>query len=258
MSRRKNMNKKNDCKSKVEFVRSVCQGSCKMCVLDPKDVIDLGEDAEDLFCYDSMYVYNPELFMADALPRLLKQDYWPFDTESDPPSWEECNAFAKIFCRKSICNSASVLVGNNVCREIDFCIVSFREYVIACIDTNSEGEEYSPEDIRFITGKEDKPWDTFCNMVDGVMSVAERVILGPQPENQQAKMTKKQRKAAKKKKQKAMRVQQHSKIHRSDPDPTPCFFSNLNTEQLKALDDMLLDEDNISKQDTTEKSAGAP
>ena len=263
MSRKNNKAKKNNCKTKVEFVRSICKDSCQMCLLEPKDVVAQSEEDDDLFCYDYMYKYRPGIFMADALPRLIKQNHWPFDTTEEPPSFEECTAFKNIFCHKGLCPSAQNGGGNNYCREIDFCIIAFREYIVACIDPKEEGRQYSADDIRFLNGDSGNAWDKVCAMTDGVATVAERVIFGPPTNNNNnnnnKKFNKKQRKAARRAKQKALRAEElRNKTKRIPPEPTPCFFSNLNTEQIEALDDMLLNGNNNSEQDQTEASAGAP
>ena len=143
--RKKKHNKQNDTKSKVEFVRSVCQKSCKLCDIDKSDVS--GSGASDLFCYDFLYVFTPKSFLSQILPKTQKVGFWAHDIEEEIPTIDEFREFQDLFCSTGLCKTADLDDGE--CSNIEFCIGLFREFVVSDCGNCDDEEMTEQSDEAF-------------------------------------------------------------------------------------------------------------
>lgn len=110
MGKRKKKNKRKQKKyNKNQFIGIVC-AQCKICgVYNP------------VFCYDVAYKQDPELFMKEIYPRLLRQKLW-LDKNSVGPDFIQTMQFRELFCYSGICGGGYKMA----CHATIDCFESFR------------------------------------------------------------------------------------------------------------------------------------
>lgn len=258
MSRKKkDKQARKNTKTKLNFVKTVCRKSCRLCDVNKADVT--GGHPSDLFCYDYMYTAQPKTFLNNILPKTQQLGFWAHDVSTETPTNDEIQEFSSIFCMHGICKAAEFDVG--ICNNIELCIGLFRDFVVSdCgVDETEEYEQTTPDEKEFMS----KNWD-------GVSSdYWKQFNKRPKVDN---KCKKRGKNKAKKKGSKANRNRKPGKAaaqneygtwgnnRKNNNDnsnwsqkPTVTIFSNMNEEQLKNIYGD--NENNDTKQNTLEAGA---
>jgi len=239
MPRKKKNNKRQNTKTKVEFVRSICNKSCKLCDVDREEVSGLL--TADLFCYDFLYAYDPQTFLSKILPKTQKVGFWAHNVEEEVPTIDEINEFQDIFCKEGVCNTADFSDG--VCTNVEFCVGLFRDYVVSDCGVNEDDTATEQNDNEFFA----KSWDGTGAAWERKPKKEKCKKRGKNKANK--KLSKKDRRRAKNKNKK-----ETNNTTWEDPTPRVTTFTNMNEAQLKFIYGE--DENNDKEQTEAKTSTG--
>ena len=229
MSRRKTKkNKRLNTKSKSEFVRSICK-TCKLCDVTAKEVS--GKDALSLFCYDFFYTYNPNSFLTAIYPATKRAGFWGHNVEEEVPTIDEVNEFQEIFCNSGVCHTSDINDATGECSAIDWCIGSFREFVVSPCE---DDDDVDAEDFMANNWDGNRNWsaDARLNKLAESHGIEKK---GAKPNCPKRGKNKAQKKRDKKKNNKKKNKFSFITTKKVDQTPTATFFSNMTEEQIEHI-----------------------
>lgn len=163
---KKKKKKKNKGKQKKynknQFIDIVC-AQCKICRI-----------YEPTYCYNVAYKENPDMFMSEVYPRLLRQKFW-LDKHQVGPDFIQIAQFRDLFCLSGMCGGGYKME----CRESLRCFNAFRDQMKGVkVRDKRKGKSKKKEPVIFaayptffISDEED-----FRNEIRGILGDGNRDI----------------------------------------------------------------------------------